>query len=370
MSVTDRIMELAVELREAGAVISVAETADAVRALEQIPLERREVFKAALGAALVKDPGLRRRYDRLFDIFFPLNRRTRADAEGDGADRAELRERLSRTLKDMDPEALRRMAEELVDEEAEVDPEVEISDDYYRYRALRNMDIEDLIRRLMEEEIEGKGMSALQRKLIEEDFDERMKRFSEQVTEEIQRRRRQGIDLDRQLQRQKKPPPEEVDFLWAQNEDLEAMRLALYHLSRRLAATLSTRRRKSHRGRLDMRRTIRRSLSCGGVLLEPRFRRPTIGKPELWVLCDISGSMRSFARFTLELMYTLSTNFQRVRTFVFIDSLDEVSDKLSVAGHLGAALDAVDSQADVVHYDGQSWYGNCFTQFWDKYGRE
>lgn len=371
MSVPDRVLGLAEELRRSGAKISVAEATDALEAILEIPLESRIAFKAALSATLVKEAGHRREFDKLFNIFFPLIRRSSGPSQtDDGSGRPELRERLTRAIREMDPDALRAIAEEAVEQEADIDPDVDIDDEHYRYRALRNMDLEDLIRRLVDEEVEGKGMSALQRKLIEEDFGERMARFNEEVAEEIQRRRRQGMDLEKQIMRTRRKPPEEVDFLWAKESDLEDMRRALFHLGRRLALTLSNKRRKAARGRLDMRRTIRRSLSCGGVMLEPRFRRPSVGKPELWVLCDISGSMRSFARFTLELIYTISTNFQRVRSFVFIDSLDEITDKLSVAGDLSEALERIDAEAKVVEFDGQSWYGNSFMQFWGRYGRE
>lgn len=370
MSLPERVLGLAEELRKAGAKISVAEATDALEALVEVPIESRSAFKAALSTTLVKDPGHLREFDKMFNIFFPLMRRSSARGDDDGADRPELRERLSRAIREMDPEAMREIAEQAVEEEADIEAGADVDDEHYRYRALRNMDLEDLIRRLVDEEVEGKGTSALQRKLIEEDFNERMARFNEEVAEEIQRRRRQGMDLEKLVMRKRKVPPEEVDFLWAKQSDLEDMRRALFHLARRLALTLSNKRRRAARGRLDMRRTIRRSLSCGGVMLEPRFRRPTVGKPELWVLCDISGSMRSFARFTLELIYTISTQFQRVRSFVFIDSLDEITDKLSVAGDLAEALERIDSEARVVEFDGQSWYGNCLSQFWSRYGRD
>jgi len=370
MSLPDRVLGLAEELRRGGAKISVAEATDALDALVEVPIESRSAFKAALAATLVKEPGHRRQFDKLFGVFFPLIRTTQSLAPDDGANRPELTDRVARAIRDMDPDAMRKIAEEVVEEEAGIEPGANIDDEHYKYRALRNMDLEDLIRRLIEEDVQGKGMSALQRKLVEEDFDDRMARFNEEVLEEIQRRRRQGTDLETQLQGRRKVPAEEIDFLWAKDSDIQEMRQALQHLGRRLALTLSQKRRRASRGRLDMRKTIRSSLSCGGVMLEPRFRRPTVGKPELWVICDISGSMRSFARFTLELIYTLSTNFQRVRSFVFIDSLDEVTDKLSAAGDLATALERVDTEAKVVEFDGQSWYGNSLVQFWGRFGRE
>lgn len=374
MGVADVVFQLATELRRSGVKVSVAETTDAVRALTEIPIERRGAVKAALAATLVKEPGARRLFDRLFEIFFPPPRAGRGrPTEGDGAksELDEIKERLRRAIRNSDTESLSEIAEELVEEQADVEPGARVSDEHYRYRALRGLDLEDLLHRVIEEDVAGKGLTALQRRLIEEDFEERMQRFGEQVAEEVRRRKRMGLGLDRKLYQERRPPPaEEIDFLWAQESDLEALRAAIYPLGRRLAIRLSRKRRRAHRGRLDVRRTIRRSLSTGGVMLEPRFRRPSAGKPELWVLCDISGSMRSFARFTLELVYALSTHFQRVRSFVFIDAFDEITHLLDVAGNLQGALERIDSEAHVVEFDGQSWYGNCLMQFWATYGRE
>lgn len=372
MNLTDTVLALASELRGSGVGVSVAETTDALRALTEVPLERREAVKAALAVTMVKEPAARRTFDRLFEVFFPLPKVGRKEGRDGGRsleEEGDLAMRLSRALRESNVEALAEIAEELVDE-AGVEPEAKVSDEHYRYRALRNLDLEDLVRRMIDQDVAGKGTSALARKLIEEDFEERMDKFSEQIAEEIRRRKRMGLGLDRKLMQERRRPPEEVDFLWAQDSDLDAMRAALYPLGRRLALRLSRKRRRAHRGRLDVRRTIRRSLSTGGVMLEPRFRRPAAGKPELWVLCDISGSMRNFARFTLELIYVLSTQFQRVRSFVFVDALDEVTHMLEVAGNLSTALTRIDKESHTVDFDGQSWYGNALMQFWARFQRE
>lgn len=372
MTVADRVFLLVSELRHSGIPISVAETEDAMCALMQIPIERRPVFRSALAAALVKEPQARRTFDRFFDIVFPpgSDGQTSESPDNDLLEELTVAERLSRAVKEMDEQAMREIAQQLVDQEADVDPNARVSDEHYEYRALRGLDLQDLIKRLVEEDVSGKGRSALGRRLLEEDFQDRMDRFGQEVAEAIRSQRRQGLSKEQQFQKEAREAPEEVDFLWAKGSDIDSLRSALYPLSRRLALRLSNKRRRARAGRLDLRRTIRRSLSTGGVMIDPRFRRPTVGKPELWVLCDISGSMRSFARFTLELVYALSTQFQRVRSFVFIDALDEVTDKLDASGDLMTGLERIDSEANVVYLDGQSWYGNCFEQFWLTYGRE
>lgn len=369
-AVVDRVLRLSAELRRSGVSVSAVETQDALRAVTAVPIDRRGALRAALASSLLKQPGARSVFDRLFEVLFPARPPGPGGASGAEAPASEdLRERLMDAIRDSDAGAMREIAEE-VTEEAQVDPNARVSDEHYRYRALRDVDLEDILRRLVDESVTGEGMSALGRQLEQEDFEERVERFAEEVSEEIQRRRRQGLGLDEQLEQEHRPPPEEVDFLWAKDADIESLRTAVTPLARRLALRLSHRRRRAGQGRLDVRRTVRRSLATGGVMLDPHFRRPSIGKPELWVLCDVSGSMRAFSRFTLELVYALSTQFQRVRSFVFIDGIDEVTQELDAAGHLSEALARIDTRADVVAVDGQSWYGNVLTDFWRRYGRE
>jgi uncharacterized protein with von Willebrand factor type A (vWA) domain len=121
---------------------------------------------------------------------------------------------------------------------------------------------------------------------------------------------------------------------------------------------------------LDFRRTLRRSLSTGGVPADPRFRRPHPHKPEIFVLADVSGSVATFARFTLQLVHALSGEFSAVRAFVFIVGIDEVTRLFEGADDLAGALARVHEEADVVAADGHSDYGRALSTFWSRWGRE
>jgi len=121
-----------------------------------------------------------------------------------------------------------------------------------------------------------------------------------------------------------------------------------------------------------MRRTVRASLASGGVPLtiHRRPRRPH--KPELVVLCDVSGSVSSFAHFTLLLTYALAEQFTKVRAFAFIDTTAEVTrflDRLffQSAQDLPEALDRMSRESDLVHFDGHSDYGHAFEVFAERY---
>jgi uncharacterized protein len=115
---------------------------------------------------------------------------------------------------------------------------------------------------------------------------------------------------------------------------------------------------------------MRHSLSYGGVPAEPKFKYPRPAKPEIMVVADISGSVAAFARFTLHLVYAISSQFSRVRAFVFIDGLDEVTHFFEGVEDITEAVHRVNTEADVVWVDGHSDYGHAFGVFLEKYGRD
>ena len=133
---------------------------------------------------------------------------------------------------------------------------------------------------------------------------------------------------------------------------------------------LARKRRHGRKGPLDFRSTVRHSLSYGGVPAEPKFQYPRPHKPEIFVIADISGSVAAFARFTLQLVYAISDQFSKVRSFVFIDGIDEVTRFFEGVEDIVEAVHRVNTEADVVWVDGHSDYGHAFEVFWQKWGKE
>ena len=97
-------------------------------------------------------------------------------------------------------------------------------------------------------------------------------------------------------------------------------------LSRKLATRLAARRRRAARGAIDLRRTLRRSMCTGGVPMRPVLRRAVPARPELVLLCDVSGSVSGFSDFTMLLVQALNDQFSKVRVFAFVNAMDEVTD--------------------------------------------
>jgi uncharacterized protein with von Willebrand factor type A (vWA) domain len=165
----------------------------------------------------------------------------------------------------------------------------------------------------------------------------------------------------------REPLAEDIDLMHATHAELARIEAAVAPLARKLATRLAHRRRLQRRGRLDVRRTIRRSLSHGGALIDPRFRPPRVAKPEIVLLCDVSGSMASFARFTMQFTYAMGTQFSRVRSFAFIDEVDEVTDIFTTRSGFGASMARLSEEARVVGSVGHSDYGAALRAFWGRH---
>ena len=242
------------------------------------------------------------------------------------------------------------------------------SERYYLYRVMRQLELSELLRRAMLlERAESEDLSRLDERLLRDEHLLRMEGFRELIAQAIRRQlveRRQDRDA---MQGLGELPIEDIDFLGASPTELRRMREAIRPLAQKLAARIARRRRYRRRGRLDVRRTLRRSLSAGGVPLDPAFRHPRASKPDLYLLCDISGSVSEFARFTMSLLHAVSDEFSRIRLFAFVDGIDEVTELMDRSGHELAPRNLLYG-TKVISGDGHSDYGNVFRRFWHVYG--
>jgi len=254
---------------------------------------------------------------------------------------------------------------------------------YYLYRTLRNLDLERMLERLVDEArhpapstdhgapADGDTpITPLEERLLRDEFQSRIDRLRREIEDEIRRRLVADRGSEALARSLRKPLPEDVDVMHATREELVALRKALQPLSRKLAVRLARKRRHGRKGPLDFRSTVRHSLSTGGVPLEPKFRYPRPAKPEIMVIADISGSVASFARFTLHLVHAISTQFSKVRSFVFIDGIDEVSRFFEHADDPAEAVHRINTEADVIWVDGHSDYGHALSVFWERWGQE
>jgi uncharacterized protein with von Willebrand factor type A (vWA) domain len=386
-TLTDTLARFTQELRAAGVPVSMSETVDATRALELVGMPDRETTRAVLAATLVKRSQHRRAFDTVFSVFFsptfPEHASTTDDGErdmlADDAGRSpmahtgsELAARLLEALRNNDNAAMQRLAGMAVDALAGMEPGRPVSGTYYLYRTLRQLNVDAMRTQLLEalqlSESAGLDTSSLDdetlvRLVRADEVEQRIRELQRILEEHIRARLVADRGPDAVAKTLRAPSAEDVDFMRASSEQMLELQRLIQPLVRTFAARLAQRRRMRHRGALDMRRTVRRSLAFGGVPADLRFRRPRVSRPEIVVLADVSGSVASFARFTLQLVYALGAEFTRVRSWVFIDNIDEVTEHLSKSRDFDEAMRTVNREADVVWIDGHSDYGHALRVF-------
>jgi uncharacterized protein len=384
------------ELRSAGIPVSLTENLDAMEAVRHVPLEDRTAFKYALAATMIKSNAHWKAFETVFDVYFAdrggeyrlasdgasedfdqavgdlVGERPGEEGASQGLTAEELAEMLYQAVKDGDEAALRAIARAAVTRFAGMEPGRPVGGTYYLYRTLRQLDLDGVLDRMMAETQEEapEEWSALEERLAREDAQARIDALRAEIEAEIRRRLVADRGAEAVAKSLRKPLPEDIDFMHANREEMVALRRAMGPLTRKLAVRLARRRRHGRRGPLDFRRTVRHSLSTGGVPIEVKYRTPRPAKPEILVVADISGSVAAFARFTLQLVYAISSQFSRVRAFVFIDGIDEVTDYFKATDDIGEAISRINAEADVIWMDGHSDYGHAFETFWARWGQD
>jgi uncharacterized protein with von Willebrand factor type A (vWA) domain len=397
----DRLIE---ELRDIGLPISISEKIDATAALGRTDLADREAVKTALAVTLVKSSEHESAFDTVFDVFFGLAASIDAAAgplagtdEGPGAggddasgigsaqisngggfgglDDAAIKSRLLDSLDQDDRGSLlqRELAGVVVERHAGIQSGRPVAGTYYLFRAMRALDpggmLHVLVERAEERNPAVAGDGLLSRLLIE-DLERRIVDFRLVVEAEIRRRLVADRGANAVAKTLRRPLPEDIDFLTAATAQLEQLHVVLQPLSRKLAARMVQKRKHHRRGAVNFRKTIRGSLSTGGLPITVHYHGPRPAKPELVVLADISGSVSAFAAFTLQLTFALRNQFSRVRCYVFVDGLDEVSSLLETSRNIIDVTTEINRQALGVWFDGRSDYGNAIETFWRLHGKE
>lgn len=401
MKMLDLMSGFITELRNAGLPVSLTENLDAMEAVKEIPIEDRQAFKYALGATLVKSNSHWRAFETIFEVYFSLRGpeyqivgdaagdeaelwREQQDTQRQGEGRGqsggsmdsltpeEIAQMLMQALMSGDQAMMRALARQSVQRFAGMEPGRPVGGTYYLYRTLRNLDLDNMLDKLMQANRDQaqEDLTPLEERLEKDEYNNRIERFKQEVEAEIRRRLVADRGAEAMAKTLRKPLPEDVDFMHASREEMQGLKKALQPLTRKLAARLARKRRHGRRGPLDFRNTVRHSLSYGGVPADPKFKYPRPSKPELMVVADISGSVAAFARFTLMLVYAIQGQFSKVRSFVFIDGIDEVTDYFRSTEDIGEAIHRVNTEADVVWVDGHSDYGHAFEVFWERYGKD
>ncbi|MFI9383727.1 VWA domain-containing protein [Kutzneria sp. NPDC052558] len=365
MTVSDRLTEFVQALRAKGIQAGPGETVDAAEALAVLGFDDRERTREGLAACLIRRDGQRAVFDSTFDLFFPLGVGVPEQARHEQVTLDELNDRLVAALAFDDEEQLLQLAGLAVDAFGQYGQGGSGTGGYSAHQTLDRVQPQTLLVRIL---AAMQAQAGFTERLDRDEVRRRIERFRELVRGEALRRVAELRGRERLARTAVPPTPDQLDFLQAGRAQVAEMRRMVQPLARKLATRLAARRRRAARGQIDLRRTLRRSLSTGGVPMTPVFRRHRPGRPEIVLLCDMSGSVASFANFTMLLVQALRDQFSKVRVFAFVDGMDEVTHLVTNGVADPAALGArILSEASIIRWDGHSDYGRSIDEFADRY---
>jgi uncharacterized protein len=373
----DRHISFLEALRGAGLSVSLAEDLDAIAALSALDWDHRSSIHDAYAATLVKKQSQRPTFDALFDVYFPrmvgdgvAARRdeTEADAaEGGVRDSAQallgFRDELMEALAEGDQQALLRMAAEMVGRFGAMPGRGPGLSSWSAYTALQRVAPSELVDRIVQALLaEGRLDDEARR-----EAGRRVGTFTRMVEDDARRRIAEEKGPEHVANVAIRPSIDRLDFTAARRSDLEAMRREIYPLARRLATRLTQEHHARRRGPLDFRRTVRASISTGGVPLVTHHRPKRPRRTELVVLCDVSGSVANFAQFTLLLVYALRDQFEKVRAFTFIDHVHEVTEHFEPGADVGEVMANLAASTAHATLWGRTNYGRAIAKFEEQY---
>src|SRR5262249_33934955 len=337
-----RIVEFAEVLRQNGMRVSTAEVRDAVQATSQIGLHRRELFKSALQTTLVKRTMDLEPFDRAFELFFTgvakvlesLDAALLAELEREGLleedELALVVATVNRLFNQLSPFAQAALSADrarlaqlfrssaLQLDLSRLDSPLQVG--FFSRRLLAAAGAEQARSELrdLEAELAARGLSTAGLQVVSKHLAGAMRRV-----EEASRR-----EIDRQVRarsRKSSGSLGERSFHALSRAEINLAQSAVRKLAEKLKSRLLRRQQSRRRGALNVRRTLRKNLSWGAVPMAPVFRKRRPERPEVIVLCDVSDSVRNASRMMLLFTYTLQSLFARVRSFVFVSDVGEVT---------------------------------------------
>lgn len=344
-----RIVDFITALRAAGMRVSIAESADALRAIDAAGITEKDLFRLAMRAALVKEGRDLPTFDRLFDDYFGQGEPALQQTGGGMSpeDQEKLMQQLMEMMQNMTPEQLRQLFEammtgqglspeelrELVEQQMRnMPPGMPMSgmpfSPQFLQRAARQMmknmrfdKLDEFMQELMQKLREA-GISEEQLAQLAQQARANQAALENQIAREI------GRNLARQMAEQRRQqsseelleqPFEQLEY--ANRDDLRAI---VARLAAQLRSRAALRQKRAERGTLDAKRTIRSNLRYQGVPVELRKRRKHL-KPRLVIMVDRSRSTEEIVRFLLLLVYTIQDLISRTRSFAYIETMYDIS---------------------------------------------
>ena len=379
----EKLVEFANLLRQNGVRVSLAETLDAISASDVTGLAERDLFRAALRATMIKRATEIPVFEELFDVYFSGLGEIIKGASKAVQDALAMSDMDFQQFLDEMEEMLKKHGEELSELAKQLlqnrDGQLEkmmreaaravrmqgiqrtIEENYFARALARALGLDKLEQEIKElrEQLQKLDLGPGLRARMEEYLDRRLKMLDDIIRKYVRQEREKRDLKSREEQRMNQLA--DKSFYYLSDEELEKMREAVTRLAQRLKNIISVRRKRMKKGRFDIKRTLRRNLEYGGVPFKLRFEKRKREKPQVLILCDVSDSVRNASRFMLQFVYSLQDLYSRVRSFVFVADIGEVTEHFRT-NDIKEALD-VALRGDIINVYAHSDFGRSFRSF-------
>ena len=376
-----KLVEFTNLLRQNGVRVSLAESMDMLRALDVVGLPDRGTVRAALRATTVKRGVDLPTFETLFDLFFSgladaikeLTAATAGALEMSEEDFQrfldQLKQRLeeagaelsplARALLEADAGRLEKLLREAAEQAGLSDIQHGFQEGRFAHAVAQALGLSGLSLELARLKELLAGLSAADARRLEAYLDRRLQDLADMV-KRLVRGELQRQDVTRG-DRQRLQALAEKSFYYLSEEEIRRMQEAVTKLARRLRNVVSIRRKRARRGKFDSNDTLRKNLQYGGVPFRIVFDRRRKEKPQVMVLCDVSDSVRNVSRFMLQFVYSLQDLYSKVRSFIFVAEVGEIT-RLFQERDINAAIDAA-LHGEVVNVYAHSDFGRAFKAF-------
>ena len=376
-----KLVEFSNLLRRNGLRVSLAESMDMLRALAVVGLPDRHTVRATLRATMVKRSVDLPTFETLFDLFFSgladaikeLTAATAGALEMSEEDFQrfldQLKERLeeagaelsplARALLEADAGRLERLLREAAEQAGVREIQHGFQEGRFAHAVAQALGLSGLSLELARLKELLAGLSPADARRLEAYLDRRLQDLADMI-KRLVRSELQRQDVTRGDQ-QRLQALAEKSFYYLTEEEIRRMQEAVTKLAQRLRNVVSIRRKRARRGKFDSSDTMRRNLQYGGVPFRIVFDRKRKEKPQVMVLCDVSDSVRNVSRFMLQFVYSLQDLYSKVRSFIFVADVGEIT-RLFQEREINDAIQAA-LHGDVINVYAHSDFGRAFKSF-------
>jgi uncharacterized protein len=380
ISPLERIHRFIDELRARGVPVSMVERLDAMRAAKIAELDQADGLRTALRCTLIKSPDHLSAFEEVYGLYFsPASRRPATPAgysvQPDAArPPLDLERAVTSVLRDGSAELARQVAEQAVGEFVQFEAGRPVAGVMYERSALAGLRLEELAARQLAEAAAGLGGPGapgqrLRLELQRTEVTARAEYLRGQVRKVIRELLVADRGADAVAKTLRQPLPADRDISTASREQMREIHRVMIPIERKLATTVM-RRRRHRAGLIDVRATLRASMATGAVPMRIVHRKPRPTKPQLYVLADMSGSVATFAAFTVTLVSAMSQLFSRLRSFAFITDAAEVTDVFRHVRDPEHAMATIRDFVNASQLGGYTDYGRALRQFHGAVGAE